>query len=102
MYLILFIIFDHAIDMMRRHVKPDVRIHGIIRNGGQAPNMVPDQSSCELYVRALDRNYVDELVKKVDNCAADRQSEEEITIFDATGMAIQDLICGGKLLQSEE
>ncbi len=59
----------HAIDMLRQHVTPDVRMHGIIRNGGQAPNIVPEEASAEFFIRALDRNYLNELVKKVDDCA---------------------------------
>lgn len=59
----------HAIDMLRQHVTPDVRLHGIIRNGGAAPNIVPEEASAEVFIRALDRNYLNELVRKVDDCA---------------------------------
>lgn len=59
----------HAIDMLRQHVTPDVRIHGVIRNGGFAPNIVPEEASAEVFIRALDRNYLNGLVKKVDDCA---------------------------------
>lgn len=45
-------LFFHALDMMRQHVTPDVRIHGIIRNGGEAPNIVPEYVKCEVYLRA--------------------------------------------------
>ena len=31
----------HAIDSLRQHVTSDVRIHGIITHGGDAPNVVP-------------------------------------------------------------
>ena len=33
----------HAVDMLRQHVTPDVRIHGIIRYAGEAPNIVPEE-----------------------------------------------------------
>ena len=59
----------HAIDMLRQHLKPDVRIHGVYRNGGIAPNIVPETASIELYTRALDRNYLNEVNKMVDDCA---------------------------------
>ena len=59
----------HAIDMLRQHVTPDVRIHGVIRNGGTAPNVVPELATAEIFVRALDRNYLNDLVRKVDDCA---------------------------------
>ncbi len=59
----------HALDMLRQHVTPDVRIHGVYRNGGAAPNIVPEDASIELYVRALEREYLNGLLKKVDDCA---------------------------------
>lgn len=59
----------HAMDMLRQHVTPDVRIHGVIRNGGFAPNIVPEEASAEVFIRALDREYLDDLVRKVDDCA---------------------------------
>lgn len=59
----------HAIDMLRQHVTPDVRMHGVFRNGGAAPNIVPEEASAEVFIRALDRPYLNELVKKVDDCA---------------------------------
>ena len=59
----------HAVDMMRQHVTPDVRMHAVYRNGGDAPNVVPEEASLEIYVRALDRPYLDTLVDWVDKCA---------------------------------
>lgn len=59
----------HAMDMLRQHVTPDVRLHGIIRNGGAAPNIVPEQATAEVFIRALDRTYLNDLVRKVDDCA---------------------------------
>ena len=59
----------HAIDMLRQHVTPDVRIHGLIRNCGEAPNIVPEENSVEMYIRALERSNLNEVVRKVDDCA---------------------------------
>lgn len=59
----------HAVDMLRQHVTPDVRMHAVIRNGGLAPNIVPEEASAEVFIRALDREYLDDLVRKVDDCA---------------------------------
>ena len=60
----------HGTDCLRQHVTPDVRIHGGIRNGGEAPNIVPEEASAEFYVRALDLDYMMDVVRKVDDCAA--------------------------------
>ncbi|MBO3445650.1 M20 family metallopeptidase [Clostridium sp. CCUG 7971] len=58
-----------GINAIRQHVKSDVRIHGIISDGGQVPNIVPDKAACKFYIRALDRNYLNEITSKVINCA---------------------------------
>lgn len=59
----------HGIDALRQHVTPDVRMHGVYRNGGLAPNVVPDEASVEFYFRALDKKYHLELDAKVDRIA---------------------------------
>ena len=42
----------NGINALRQHVTPDVRIHGIITHGGDAPNIVPDYAAARFYVRA--------------------------------------------------
>lgn len=59
----------HAIDMLRQHVKPDVRIHGVVKDGGLAPNIVPETASAEFYIRSMSREYLNELMHKIDDCA---------------------------------
>ncbi|WP_034801996.1 M20 family metallopeptidase [Eubacterium sp. AB3007] len=58
----------HGVDMLRQHVKPDVRIHGVIHEGGKMPGVVPERAAAEFYVRALQRDYMEEVNKKVENC----------------------------------
>ena len=58
------------INALRQHMRSDVRIHGIILDGGRAPNIVPDYSSSLFYVRSLDDDYCKEMVKKVKDCAS--------------------------------
>lgn len=58
-----------GINALRQHVRSDVRIHGIVTNGGQAPNIVPEKASCRFYARALKRKYLNEVSEKVINCA---------------------------------
>lgn len=57
------------IDALRQHVKPDVRLHGIIEKGGDAANIVPEHTVAKFYVRASDINYLEEVSEKVKNCA---------------------------------
>lgn len=37
---------------LRQHIKPNERIHGVITNGGDKPNIVPQFASAEWYVRS--------------------------------------------------
>lgn len=58
-----------GINALRQHVTPDTRIHGIIEEGGVAPNIVPSHSVCKFYIRAASREYLNTLTEKVINCA---------------------------------
>jgi amidohydrolase len=59
----------HALDMLRQHVKPDTRIHGVITKGGEAPNIVPDFAQASFYFRSPSRNYLDSVMDRVYDCA---------------------------------
>ena len=51
-------IFTHSVNMMREHVEPTARIQYIIKDGGQAVNVVPDHASVMLTYRDVDRERV--------------------------------------------
>jgi len=57
-----------AINSLRQHIKDKARIHGIITDGGEAPNIVPDHSAGSFIVRAEENVYLDELKQKVLDC----------------------------------
>jgi amidohydrolase len=57
-----------SINSLRQHIRGDARIHGIITDGGEAPNIVPAHSAAVFLVRALDDDYLAELKEKVLNC----------------------------------
>lgn len=59
----------NSINALRQHIRSDARIHGIITNGGQAVNIVPELAVCQFGVRARESQYVHELVQKVRLCA---------------------------------
>lgn len=62
-------LFFHAVDMLRQHVRPEARMHGIVYDGGAAPNIVPERAVGRFYFRAPKQAYLDEIIKKVHNCA---------------------------------
>jgi amidohydrolase len=58
----------NAIDALRQHIKERARIHGIITDGGEAPNIVPAHTAASFLVRAEDDEYLDFLKDRVINC----------------------------------
>jgi amidohydrolase len=57
----------NGINGLRQHINRDVRIHGIIKRGGDSPNVVPDYASAHLYVRAPTMPMLEEYYGKVLN-----------------------------------
>ncbi len=55
----------NGINALRQHIPRDVRLHGIIKNGGASPNVVPDYASAHLYVRAPTMPMLEEYYGKV-------------------------------------
>ncbi|HEY7032358.1 MAG TPA: M20 family metallopeptidase [Thermomicrobiales bacterium] len=53
-----------GLDALRQHVTSDVRIHGIITDGGKAPNIVPDHAAAEFYLRAASKEAVAALIQR--------------------------------------
>ena len=51
-----------GIDALRQHLREDVRMHGIISDGGKAPNVVPDFAAANFMLRCRDREYLSEVV----------------------------------------
>jgi amidohydrolase len=61
-------LFDN-IDAMRSNIRPESRIQGVITEGGAAPNVVPDRTVADFYVRYPDEVYLAQLSQMVDNAA---------------------------------
>ena len=59
----------NAIGALRQQLRPDARVHGIIRDGGQAVNIIPERAAAEFGVRARDGDYVRYLADRVEGCA---------------------------------
>jgi len=58
-----------GINALRQHLMRDIRIHGVIRDGGAAPNIVPETASAHFYVRAPTLELLEKTLEKVKNCA---------------------------------
>ncbi len=46
------------IDSVRSNIRPEARIQGVITEGGAAPNVVPDRTVADFYVRYPDEVYL--------------------------------------------
>lgn len=58
----------NAIAQLRQHIRSTERIHGIITDGGQAPNIVPERAAGLFYVRAATEADLDALRERVLGC----------------------------------
>ena len=58
----------NSIGALRQHIRHSARIHGVITDGGRAPNVVPDHSAASFLVRAEDDGYLEELKARVIAC----------------------------------
>ncbi|MGI9589737.1 MAG: M20 family metallopeptidase [Myxococcota bacterium] len=58
----------NAMAALRQHIGRDERIHGIVTDGGQAPNVVPERSAGRFYVRAAKFDALAPLKERVEAC----------------------------------
>lgn len=63
------ILLFNGINALRQHVPAGVKLHGIIKEGGVAANIVPEKAVAQFYVRAPQRKTLDEVVEKVKKIA---------------------------------
>ncbi len=57
-----------ATNYLREHLNPAHRLHYIIMEGGEAPNVVPDRASVWYYIRNTDE-HLEQMFERVTNCA---------------------------------
>lgn len=82
------ILLFNSIGLLRQQVRSDVRIHGIITDGGKKPNIIPERAAASFYVRANDLKELASVKERVINCAKGAAT--------ATGCAV-DIGNGGDL-----
>ena len=51
-----------GIDALRQHLRDDVRMHGVITDGGLAPNVVPEFAAANFMLRSRDGQYLSDVV----------------------------------------
>lgn len=56
-----------AVSYQRQQLPEFCRIHGIVTNGGTAPNIIPDQASCRFFLRSADEAWMEKLDERFDS-----------------------------------
>lgn len=57
-----------AIGLLRQHISPHARVHGIVTKGGDAPNVVPAHTSGKWYIRERTLAALEKLEPRVYRC----------------------------------
>jgi len=76
-----------SVDAMRLHLRDGSRLHGIITDGGQAVNIIPERTQCVFSARARTSRYANEIGARIIRCA------EGAAI--ATGTHVEHVVEGG-------
>jgi amidohydrolase len=76
-----------SVDAMRLHLRDGSRIHGIITDGGQAVNIIPERAECLFLARGKSSKYAKEMGARVIRCAEGAAM--------ATGTRLEHVVEGG-------
>lgn len=93
-----------GLDALRQHVTSDARIHGIITDGGKAPNIVPDFAAANVFFRAATKEYLATLIERGIAIAEGAASMTGATLSVSSGINYDDVRPNytlGRLLQSK-
>jgi amidohydrolase len=55
----------NGINALRQQLTDDVRIHGIITHGGDAPNIIPEYAKARFFIRAATRTGLNDVTRRV-------------------------------------
>ncbi|MCH8328656.1 MAG: peptidase dimerization domain-containing protein, partial [Candidatus Marinimicrobia bacterium] len=62
-------LMNYGVNLMREHIRETTRIHYVIVNGGEAPNVVPEYAKVWYFVRDTDRDSVERYYQRILNIA---------------------------------
>jgi amidohydrolase len=63
------IAFFVAVGLLRQQLPRQARVHAIVSDGGEAPNIIPERAAARVWVRALDDDVLDDAQERVLACA---------------------------------
>ena len=53
-----------AVNSFRQQMPDCCRVHGIVTDGGDAPNIIPEKASCRFFLRSLDQKWMNKLEER--------------------------------------
>ncbi len=99
-------LLDHAMALMREHVRPSARMHRVIKAGGTVPNVISDYAKVQWWVRAANVTELEELVGRVrkaaDGVAAATETRARVTLLAQTRDVVPNDTLGGVLQRELE
>lgn len=72
--------FNYMVNMLREHIPTDSRIHYVITNGGEAPNIVPEVASVSYYIRHPNREVLQDLTNWLGEAASGAAQGTQTTV----------------------
>jgi aminobenzoyl-glutamate utilization protein B len=97
-------LFDHAMALMREHVKPTARIHRVVKDGGAQANIIPDYTRGQYWLRDASAEATQELLERMrkaaDGAALATETKAKVTLlFSVRDPVPSDVL--GKVVQRE-
>jgi amidohydrolase len=62
------VVAQTAIGLLRQQLRSTDRVHGIVTKGGDAPNIIPEETTATFYVRASTIDELADVLMKVEHC----------------------------------
>ena len=72
----------NGVDAWRQQLPETCRIHGVIKEGGKAPNIIPDYALADFYIRSFDMDFLLSMKKRFENIArgAALMTDTQVTV----------------------
>lgn len=72
--------FNYMVNLLREHIPTSSRIHYVITDGGEAPNVVPDYAKVSYYIRSPKREILKELTEWIGQAAEGAAKGTQTTV----------------------
>ena len=95
--------FTHGVNLMREHMPLSSRVHYVISDGGDVPNVVPDHAAVWIWARDQKRSEVEKLyawLRKIADGAAQMTETKAEVILQAGSWEVLTNDTGAKLLDA--